>query len=333
MNKIVEIKFGSHLYGTDTPESDLDLKGIYIPTGREIILHSFQPTVSVHRAKAEKERNTKDDVDLEIFSLDRYLGLLMEGQTVALDMLFAPDAALISKNDPGAIFTTIFNNRERLITRNIVAFVGYARQQAAKYGIKGSRMDALKRTVAFLEPLPLWDRLAVHADAIASLVSECAGFITLEKTPLVDVLHLPASRNSDALAPYLHVCGRKVPFTATVKLARECFEKILEQYGARATKAHLDGGIDWKALSHAVRVNSEAKELLLTSVITFPLPNRDFILKIKTGQLPYDLVAETIEQGLAELYDAHDKSKLPDAPDRQWADDFVYDVYSQEVKP
>lgn len=29
-----EIKFGSHLYGTDTPTSDLDLKGIYLPTGR-----------------------------------------------------------------------------------------------------------------------------------------------------------------------------------------------------------------------------------------------------------------------------------------------------------
>ncbi len=332
MNKIIEIKFGSHLYGTDTPESDLDLKGIYIPSGREIVLHSYQPCVNIHRKKEEKERNTKDDVDLEIFSLDRYLSLLMEGQTVALDMIFSTNEFYVSQNDPKGIFKTIFENRERLITRNIVAFVGYARQQAAKYGIKGSRMDALKRICAFLEPLTLTDRLGKYAEGIQFLVDECAGFVTLEKTPLVEILQLPASRNSSELVSYLHVCGRKIAFTATVKLARQCFDSILEQYGARAQKAHLAGGIDWKALSHAVRVNSEAKELLLTSFITFPRPDRELILKIKTGQLPYEQVAESIEQGLAELYDAHDKSKLPDAPDREWADNFVYEVYSSEVK-
>ena len=219
MNKILEMKFGSHLYGTDTPESDLDLKGVYIPTGREIVLHSYGRTISLHRAKEERERNTKDDVDVEIFSLDRYLSLLMEGQTVALDMLFAPEDFFLERNDPAGIFKTIFDNRQRLITRNIVAFVGHTRQQAAKYGIKGSRMDALKRTVAFLEPLPLYDRLNQHAEGIAALVAECADFITLEKTPLVEVLSLPASRHSDSMMDYLHVCGRKVPFNATVKLA------------------------------------------------------------------------------------------------------------------
>lgn len=38
MNKILEMKFGSHLYGTNTPNSDLDYKAIYLPTAREIIL-------------------------------------------------------------------------------------------------------------------------------------------------------------------------------------------------------------------------------------------------------------------------------------------------------
>jgi hypothetical protein len=31
---IVQIKFGSHLYGTNTPTSDLEFKSVYIPTAR-----------------------------------------------------------------------------------------------------------------------------------------------------------------------------------------------------------------------------------------------------------------------------------------------------------
>ncbi len=32
MNIIFKTLFGSHLYGTDTPESDYDEKGIFMPT-------------------------------------------------------------------------------------------------------------------------------------------------------------------------------------------------------------------------------------------------------------------------------------------------------------
>jgi RNA repair pathway DNA polymerase beta family len=32
MDLVVKMRFGSHLYGTATPESDLDLKGVYLPS-------------------------------------------------------------------------------------------------------------------------------------------------------------------------------------------------------------------------------------------------------------------------------------------------------------
>jgi len=37
---VVKIKFGSHLYGTTTPSSDMDFKSVFIPT-REEILHAL----------------------------------------------------------------------------------------------------------------------------------------------------------------------------------------------------------------------------------------------------------------------------------------------------
>lgn len=334
MNKILEIKFGSHLYGTNTPESDTDFKGIYLPTAREIVLGNYKKTIAKSRPKASCERNTKDDIDIEIFSLDRFLELLMEGQTVALDILFAPNKVYTNNYYGGTyehIWLEIYRNKEKLLTRNVNAFVGYARQQAAKYGIKGSRLDALKRVVAFLEPLPDWDRLGAYTTGIDELVKTCSDLISLEKTPLVEIVNIPGPNKVD-LMPHLHVCGRKVGYGTTVKLARECYGKVLDGYGNRAHKAHLAGGVDWKALSHAVRVNSEALELLSTGFITFPRPDRELLLAIKLGQMPYEQVAELIEQGLADLYTAHDKSSLRDKPDQEWADNLVYEVYSKIVK-
>jgi predicted nucleotidyltransferase len=334
MRKIFELKFGSHLYGTDTPNSDLDLKGIYLPTDREIILHTYKGTIATSRPKRECERNNKDDVDMEFFSLDRYLDLLVEGQTVALDVLFAP-RDMYTFQDPCLmwIMDRIYENRFELLNKNVNAFVGYARQQAAKYGIKGSRMDALKRVAHKLDIFYVihpQTKLLHHAQGIEDLVKECSELISLEKTPLVEIVMLKGPKG-EMDAPHLSVNGRNIPFHATVKYAREIVGKMLDGYGQRAHKAHLAGGVDWKALSHAVRVNNEAKELLETGQITFPRPDRELLLQIKTGQLPPEQVFEMIEQGLQELYIAQEKSTLREEPNRAWADDFVCEIYKDIV--
>jgi predicted nucleotidyltransferase len=35
---IVRMKFGSHLYGTEPPRSDLDFKSLFVPSARDILL-------------------------------------------------------------------------------------------------------------------------------------------------------------------------------------------------------------------------------------------------------------------------------------------------------
>lgn len=334
MNKILEIKFGSHLYGTSTPESDLDLKAIYLPSARQIALGQVEGTIQQGRKKLDCERNTKDDTDIETFSLCRYLELLTEGQTVALDVLFGYKQSMIFSTFIGReIMQIIYDNRKRLITRNVNAFVGYARQQAAKYGIKGSRMDALKRTMELLE----WMQDDPHMKLssfelnLMALVEQSKSLVSLEKTPLIEIVMLKGPKGLID-RPHLRVNGRAIPLHATVKYAKEIVGKMLEGYGQRAHKAHLAGGVDWKALSHAVRVNSEAQELLMTGDITFPCQNKELLLQIKKGELPYEKVAELIEEGLAELYKAHEKSPLPDKHDQEFVDDLIYDVYSKIVK-
>lgn len=331
LNKIFEIKFGSHLYGTSTPNSDLDLKGIYLPTARDIVLNNVKETISIHRAKAEGERNTKDDIDIEMFSLDRFLDLLCQGQTVALDMLFAPPETY-TFTDPKLmhIWQEIKDNRSEFLSSNVNAFVGYARQQAAKYGIKGSRMDALKKTLDLLDQLPPNTPLINHHPILTELVEESSALVSLEKEPLIEIIHIKGPNGKSEA--HLHVAGRKVPFHALVKYAKEVFGKIYKGYGDRAFKAQLAGGKDYKALSHAVRVNSEALELLQTGKITFPRPDADLLLKIKKVEMPYEQIADIIEIGLVMLLEAQEKSTLRPEPNRELAKDIVYRAYKKIVQ-
>lgn len=331
MNKICEIKFGSHLYGTSTPESDLDFKGVYLPSAREICLGNYKKTVNLQRPKKPGERNTKDDVDMELFSVDRYLELLCDGQTVALDMLFAPYSLYTHMDGRwGWIMAHVYNHRMELLSSNINAFVGYARQQAAKYGIKGSRMDALKNTIELLEKLPEREKMARYQLELCMLVNNSANLVSLEKTPLVEIVHINAPNGRTE--PHLHVAGRKIPFHATVKYAKDIFQKIYDGYGDRAYKAQLAGGKDYKALSHAVRINSEAKELLETGMITFPRPDAALQVKIKTLQVPFEEVSEIIEQGLADLMEAQEKSILRATPNRDFAEDLIYRIHKEIVQ-
>jgi predicted nucleotidyltransferase len=322
LNKIIEVKFGSHLYGTDTINSDSDFKGIYLPTPRQIVLGQGKHNVSTSRAKKEYEKNSKDDIDSETFSLKEYLKLLCEGQTVALDILFSPASFHIFKGERYDIFETIYKNKDKLLSKGILSFIGYARKQSAKYGIKGSRVRAVKDTMEFLNTLK---ETLLLKDVRPQLDSS-----DLFKDEFINYVMLPDP--NEVMVTYLEVCNRKFQMTNSVKYTKAVLNKIYDEYGQRAKLAEVNDGIDWKALSHAVRVNFEGQELLKTGFITFPCPERKLLLDVKTGKLPYKEVEVLIENGLKDLEEAQKLSKLRAEPDLRWAEDFVYDVYSEIVK-
>lgn len=322
MNKILEIKFGSHLYGTDTPNSDLDLKGIYLPTAKEICLGNYKKTLTTTRPKREFERNNKDDVDIEIFSLNRYVELLVDGQVVALDMLFSPENAFTNITSDGyKIINQIYLNRNKFISKSMTSkFFDYAKQQAAKYGQKGFRIHALRETLEWFNKLNCNSKLMDNQDILQILTE------TNEHIKFVD-----CKGPSGTVAKHFEVCGKKYAFHNTIKYVRDHLQKRFEEYGHRALLAEKNEGIDWKALSHAVRVNSEAKELLDTGFITFPCPNRQLLLDIKLGKMDYKDVAVIIDQGLEDLKASELTSTLPEYPDMDYVNNFIYEIYREIV--
>jgi hypothetical protein len=107
--------------------------------------------------------------------------------------------------------------------------------------------------------------------------------------------------------------------------------RLVGDYGHRALQAERQEGVDWKALSHAVRVATEAIELLNTGSVIFPRPDAAHLLAIKTGRLSYQAVAAEIDELLPAVEDAATRSALPEQPDTAWLDDFVASVHAEAV--
>jgi predicted nucleotidyltransferase len=128
---IVKMKFGAHLYGTATSDSDLDYKGIFLPTKEQLLLGRVAKSHNYSTGKNDS-RNTKNDVDTELYSLHYFVKLACDGQTAAMDMLHAPDGMILEKSK---IWDEIVKNRQKFYTKNLKSFIDYARRQASKYGI------------------------------------------------------------------------------------------------------------------------------------------------------------------------------------------------------
>jgi len=326
MKQIVSMEFGSRLYGTATPASDIDIKSVYIPDAKDILLGRAKGSLSTKRPKGEGEKNYAGEIDEESFSLLKYLGLITEGQTVSLDMLFAPESACTIYTDE---WRELQDNRHRLISKRSVAFIGYCMQQAKKYGIKGSRVAAVRSSLDFLKKLNMkgWadhdtGKLGYHSLVIGQ-------FVFMENNEFIKITE--QTQQSGTVVRFLEVCGRKLQYTASLKNAIDVLQALFDEYGARAMMAETNLGVDWKALSHAIRIAEQAIELFNTGSVVFPRPNAIELRDIKLGKIPYKELAERIEDLLPQVEAASAASSLPESVDKEWIEDFLIGEYGFEV--
>lgn len=315
--------FGSHVYGTNVPTSDRDFKGVFIPDAQDLVMQRAAKHVRNSTKKDDSKRNTAEDVDMEFFSIQTYMELLRQGQPVALDMLFTPEKYYCSDVEVSSRWWEIVENRDKLIHKGTNAFVGYTKAQAAKYGRKGDRLATLN---LFMDAMFGWDgqeELGGYDSHIRALVVQAA-------SKEAEILFIPSPNGHDSNMkdiPHLCLANKKVSYTCTVNYAREVYQLAIDKYGHRAKLAENNDGIDWKATMHAVRIAAEARELLLTGQITFPRPEAQRLVQIRTGQVRYQEVEQLIENGLADIKDAELKSTLSDKPNHSYIEQLVSDAH------
>lgn len=318
---LVRIQHGSHLYGTSTPASDLDYKGIHLPSGRGILLGKPEEVIDRTVKVSDTIKNQAGDVDEQSYSLAKWLKMLYSGDTVGTELLFCPDEMIVEM-DP--LWPEVRDSAKGLLNKQVKGFVSYCQRQAAKYGVKGSRMAACKDIVDLLAAK--MDELGNSAK-LSEIVEDLRLFCsTHEFSDLV-----PITQQSGEALLHLEVVDRKIPFTNTVKQAHDIYAKVYDNYGDRARAAMDNKGIDWKAMSHAVRVAGQALELLRTGHITFPRFDAPLLLQIKRGELPFDTVGAMLESLVEDLDTASAESSLPGKPDFKLVDRLILDYYLPQV--
>jgi hypothetical protein len=321
MRSLLTVRFGSHLYGTATPESDIDLKTVSVPDPVDILLQRARKPAIVTTKQDRTAKNQAGDIDHETIPLHIFMGHVATGQPMYLDVLFAPEHAWTEKADP--FWHTILNYRPRMLSKAIAPMLGYCKKQCGVYGLKGTRVAALKLVIATLQELTAQGRAADRLENHHAFLKErFAG---------VEGIEFQQREGVTGATTLLTVGQKSMPFTATVARSIPVYHNQLRQYGMRAFAAEHNQGVDWKAVSHAQRVGEQAVELLTTGHITFPRPNADELLAIKTGRLPYREVSTRLEDLLQEVQVAADTSSLPERPDRALMAFLVAEVYRKEI--
>ena len=305
MDFIVKMKFGSHLYGTDTEYSDIDYKGVFLPSRGEILLGNIPKCRSFTTGNYE-DKNSPGDVDEEIYSLHYFIKLACDGQTVAMDMLHAPEKFLI---ETSKIWETIVRQKNKFYTKNLNSFVSYARRQASKYGIKGSRLNAaslvltlLKSNDPKLKLRNIWDQL-----------------------PRIEHCY-ETGVDPNGLRQF-QICGKIFQESSSIGYVIPILKKFYDDYGHRAKLAAENKNIDWKAISHALRAAIQTKEIMTQGTITFPLKDAPFLMQVKAGKLDYTTeVVPVLESLMEEVETMVSQSNLPEKVDIDYWDRFICDT-------
>jgi predicted nucleotidyltransferase len=348
-------QYGSHLYGLNTENSDLDFRGVYIPELDDIILKKDKDEINtelvleetkftsarkatdsygfVHCLKESKE--TKEiKVDVKIFSLQKFIQLCSKADTNALDLLFSANSDIpkwyqgttSDFSETSVTIADIYRNRDKLInTDRLESPITYAFKQATKYSIKGERrqvmLNLLKdvNTYLFLSTTP----------ADVPLSRFMTDFIYQDGTPVINKyidgkhVKIDVLDNKGKEEKYLYVCGVQHQFNLELKrFAQRLEEKINKEYTSQRTIDASDGN-DWKALSHAIRVLLEIKELLDTGNIQFPLKDKDFLLDIKLGKVEREFIDNFFNQELSNILERVQKNELNWKYDEEFWNEFI----------
>tara|TARA_R100001244_G_scaffold25113_5_gene25728 strand:- start:13508 stop:14422 length:915 start_codon:yes stop_codon:yes gene_type:complete len=108
---------GSRMYGTSTPESDTDIRGVCVPP-KNVVL-GF--------ANKFEQQMIPDEEDSIIYGLKKFMALAAECNPNILELLFAPESAIITSTPT---WEALIEHREMFITAAAYPkFSGYALSQ------------------------------------------------------------------------------------------------------------------------------------------------------------------------------------------------------------
>jgi hypothetical protein len=288
---VVVTLHGSMLYGLEREGSDVDVKAIYLPSFKDLLLGN---SIKTHNRK-----NEDLDIEIEIKSLPSFLNSAKSCDTNCVDMLWTPE-------DMTIIHTTLWEDikfhRKDLLSKSMKGLLGYIKTHTHKYSNKIQRYQEMKI---------LLDEINFIEDTIKLSGTTLPEIIARNSFKYIKYV----TKVSDHEQTYIEVCGKKYILSWECKLLKEAVSNELKRYGER-TKDGDSKGLDAKSLSHALRVLCELKELVTTGGITFPLKDAEHVKQVKLGEIKHESdVIYIIDNLYEECISLIENSNLPEDSD------------------
>lgn len=258
MKTVFKSIHGSHLYGTNYAGSDTDYKVVFAHSLSELITGADD----CFRVNAPD--------DTENFSIKKFSLLLHQQQTNAIEMLFTPNEFIV---ETSPAWEELRANKSRLVSKNIMPFVGYAKQQARVYSEKGNALNLLKELNEDLKRWLLYHSTTAETQALKFVEDSIELPKLVEKYPQL-INRGEKLSNIGTPIPYIQILNKQFECFVPVNEWALRIQNMIDTYGERAKSAAAEGAFDRKAMYHAVRIIMEANQLLITGELTFPLPEK-----------------------------------------------------------
>lgn len=329
-NLIFKAIVGSQSYGTSTPTSDIDYKGVYMQKIDDLISFNYKEQINVGK-------------DESYYEIRRFMQLLQSANPTVLELLYSPDDCII-KNSPQ--FQLLVDNRDKFLTKKcLLSFGGYAIAQIKKAKGLNKKMNWEKIKVERKSPLdftyccengitiPIKKWLRIHdkkqeycglvslnhfKDSYALYYDYEAVFhgtptnfrgIVLDDSNSLRTSSIPKGYTySTEVILYFN----KDAYSMHCRDFRE-YNKWLEN---RNTQRYVDvinhnQQIDGKNLLHCRRLLDTAMEIAKDRTINVRRPNADYLLSIRRGEVNLDEIIKKAEDDLILIENLFDKSELP----------------------
>jgi hypothetical protein len=287
-NLILKVRVGSHLFGTNTPESDLDYEGIFMPD--KSLVFGFGRCREVDlgiTSKDETGRNTSDAVDYKIREYRDFYLLALENNPNIMNILFANDENVMFQGWYGASLRA----KKMLFPHAacIRRFKGYAMSQLKKMDVKPGNYRHLKEA----------EKLLSRKDP---------------KDILVNAIHgIGIPFEDQGPGKHIKIGDIFLERSIQVKKAMRTIADRINRVGSRV-EMWEEFGFDCKFASNLIQMLLEGVEIVSTGGLKFPMERADLILDVKRGKYSRDEIIE-MSRGLeADIDKAAEKTPLPSKP-------------------
>lgn len=276
--KIAEFNVGSVLYGTNGPNSDIDISGIFVEPIHDLLSPFGKCKQEISESvisKLDNGKNSSDAIDKKLYSLQKFVKLAYENNPNIIEMLYINDENILIDSPE---YIHLRSSSHLFLNKNIVdTFYGYAISQENRMYQTTDKVLSYRKFYDMIKDKNPNDILLSHSSELLNNFQKKLKYNSTENVEY-----------------YFQIAeGFSLPFSLTIKESMNRLSEKIDKSSYRSDYI-LNKGYDFKFASHVVRLLSEGYEAITEHEIVFPLKNRELIKYIKEGKTELEEVKSII---------------------------------------